>query len=110
MHDLEMDGMDVAIRVRSVTATSATRTLSSRVVLMVPGEPSQQEAEDQLLMRYSAMHQTSLLDQLRDSGQDLQALSSFFVVLRILDHYLTACVLTRFIRLGLGLLRNRQHS
>ncbi|KAF9023487.1 hypothetical protein BDZ89DRAFT_1069857 [Hymenopellis radicata] len=48
LHDLAMDGMDVAIRVRSV---DATRTLSSKVVHKVPGEPSQQEAKDQLLAR-----------------------------------------------------------
>ncbi|KAF9031860.1 hypothetical protein BDZ89DRAFT_609477 [Hymenopellis radicata] len=50
LHDLAMDGMDVAIRVRSV---DTTRTLSSKVVLKVPGEPSQQEAKDQLIMTES---------------------------------------------------------
>ncbi|KAF9023467.1 hypothetical protein BDZ89DRAFT_156313 [Hymenopellis radicata] len=47
LHDLALDGMDVAIKVRSVDSNT---TVKSKVIYQVPGEPSQEEAEYRLLL------------------------------------------------------------
>ncbi|KAF8908361.1 hypothetical protein CPB85DRAFT_789881 [Mucidula mucida] len=53
LHGLAMDGMDVAIKVRSVDATT---TVKSKLAQQVPGEPAPQEAEYRELLVSSAMY------------------------------------------------------